>query len=212
MHVAVNNTCTKVRSLSGIFFNHGQLIRLIITFFWQLPVQPGCGSLLWGSFTETLWCPVCGNKQGVLGYPLCVNLQILRTLELPVCLFVPRLIDQFTKIYDPRVGSIYRELWWNICHNLQGFFNPRVVNFANKRFTTRMYKHSKQILLKSKSRYVFAFLYCCSGGSRGGARRARPPPLIFRPNWGKLRKKNLEITPPLISGSGWLGTPPPPLI
>ena len=33
VHVAVNNTCTKVRSLSWIFFNHGQLIRLIITFF-----------------------------------------------------------------------------------------------------------------------------------------------------------------------------------
>ena len=53
------------------------------------------------------------SKAGVMIPPLCVNLilQILRTLELPVCLFVPRLIDQFTKIYDPPFGSIYRELW-----------------------------------------------------------------------------------------------------
>ena len=67
------------------------------------------------------------SKAGVMIPPLCVNLQILRTLELPVCLFVPRLIDQFTKIYDPPFGSIYRELWWPICHNLQRFFNPLVV-------------------------------------------------------------------------------------
>ena len=51
------------------------------------------------------------SKAGDMILPLCVNLQILRTLELPVCLFVPRLIDQFTKIYDPPFGSIYRELW-----------------------------------------------------------------------------------------------------
>ena len=67
------------------------------------------------------------SKAGVMILPLCVNLQILRTLELPVCLFVPRLIDQFTKIYDPPFGSIYRELWWPICHNLQRFFKPLVV-------------------------------------------------------------------------------------
>ena len=67
------------------------------------------------------------SKAGVMIPPLCVNLQILRTLELPVCLFVPRLIDQFTEIHDPPFGSIYRELWWPICHNLQGFFNPLVV-------------------------------------------------------------------------------------
>ena len=29
------------------------------------------------------------SKAGVMIPPLCVNLQILRTLELPVCLFVP---------------------------------------------------------------------------------------------------------------------------
>ena len=63
-------------------------------------------------FTEILWCPFLAvSKAGVMIPPLCVNLQILRTLELPVCLFVPRLIDQFTKIYDPPFGSIYRELW-----------------------------------------------------------------------------------------------------
>ena len=67
------------------------------------------------------------SKAGVMIPPLCVNLHLLRTLELPVCLFVPRLIDQFTKIYDPLFGSIYRELWWPICHNLQRFFNPLVV-------------------------------------------------------------------------------------
>ena len=79
-------------------------------------------------FTEILWCPFLTiSKAGVMIPPLCVNLQILRTLELPVCLFVPRLIDQFTKIYDPPFGSIYRELWWPICHNLQSFFNPLVV-------------------------------------------------------------------------------------
>ena len=87
------------------------------------------------------------SKAGVMIPPLCVNLQILRTLELPVCLFVPRLIDQFTKIYDPPFGSIYRELWWPICHNLQGFFNPLVVLQIED--TTGMYKHSKQILFKS---------------------------------------------------------------
>ena len=50
----------------------------------------------------------------------------------------------------------------------------------------------------------------CTGGSRGGARRARP--LISRPNWGpKGRKKNVFEAgppPPPISGSGW---PEPPL-
>ena len=45
------------------------------------------------------------SMAGVMIPPLCVNLQILRTLELPVCLFVPRLIDQFTKIYDPQLGQ-----------------------------------------------------------------------------------------------------------
>ena len=99
-------------------------------------------------FTEILWCPFLTiSKAGVMIPPLCVNLQILRTLELPVCLFVPRLIDQFTKIYDPPFGSIYRELWWPICHNLQGFFNPLVVLQIED--TTGMYKHSKQILFKS---------------------------------------------------------------
>ena len=102
-------------------------------------------STLFCQFTDILCCLFCMgsfasiyrdfmvpfflaiSKAGVMIPPLCVNLQILRTLELPVCLFVPRLIDQFTKIYDPPFGSIYRELWWNICHNLQGFFNPLVV-------------------------------------------------------------------------------------
>ena len=45
-----------------------------------------------------------------------------------------------------------------------------------------------------------------SGGSRGGAWGACPSP-IFRPN----KKKILIPAPPLISGSGWPGTPPPPL-
>ena len=39
-------------------------------------------------------------------------------------------------------------------------------------------------------------------------------PLIFRPNWGRALRaeKNFFETgpPPLISGSGWLGAPPPP--
>ena len=49
-----------------------------------------------------------------------------------------------------------------------------------------------------------------SGGSRGEARGAQVPPLIFRWKWGpKGRKKFfLETIPSLISGSGWL----PPLI
>ena len=49
------------------------------------------------------------------------NITITRLL---VC---ARLIDQFTKIYDLPVGSICRELWWNICHNLQGFYRPLAV-------------------------------------------------------------------------------------
>ena len=172
----MNNTCTKVRSLSWIFFNLGQLIRLIITFFWKCTVQPWCRSLLWGSFTETLWCPDCGNRQGVLGYPLCVNWQILRTLELPVCLFAPRLIDQFTKIYDPPFGSIYRELWWPICHNLQGFFNPLVVlQIEDLRPACT---NNTSIFCWSLKVVCLCFLYCCSGRSSWGARGARPPLLL----------------------------------
>ena len=171
--MAVNNTCTKVRSLSWIFFNHGQLSRLIITFFCQCTVQPWCRSLLWGSFTETLWCPDCGNRQGVLGYPLCVNWQILRTLALPVCLYVPRLIDQFTKIYDPPFGSIYRELWWNICHNLRGFFNPLV--FLQIEDLRPACTNNTSIFCWSLKVVCLCFLYCCSGGSSWGARGARSP-------------------------------------
>ena len=78
-------------------------------------------------FTEILWCPFFGNKQG-RSYDtpsLCqfTDIKNIRITRLFVC---ARLIDQFTKIYDPPFGSIYRELWWNICHNLRGFFNPLV--------------------------------------------------------------------------------------
>ena len=79
-------------------------------------------------FTEILWCPFFGNKQG-RSYDtpsLCqfTDIKNIRITRLFVC---ARLIDQFTKIYDPPFGSIYRELWWPICHNLQRFFNPLVV-------------------------------------------------------------------------------------
>ena len=79
-------------------------------------------------FTEILWCPFFGSKQG-RSYDtpsLCqfTDIKNIRITRLFVC---ARLIDQFTKIYDPPFGSIYRELWWPICHNLQGFLNPLVV-------------------------------------------------------------------------------------
>ena len=81
---------------------------------------------LLGSFTEIVWFPACGNKQGVMIPPLCqfTDIKNIRITRLFVC---ARLIDQFTKIYDLLVGSIYRELWWNICHNLKGFYSPLAV-------------------------------------------------------------------------------------
>ena len=57
-----------------------------------------------------------------------------------------RRLGQFTDNYGDPFVTIYRD-----------FFNPGVVNFTDRRLTTRMYKHSKQILLKPKSRYGFAF-------------------------------------------------------
>ena len=79
-------------------------------------------------FTEILWCPFFGNKQG-RSYDtpsLCqfTDIKNIRITRLFVC---ARLIDQFTKIYDVLAGSIYRELWWNICHNLKGFYSPLAV-------------------------------------------------------------------------------------
>ena len=87
-------------------------------------LQPSYATSLLGSFTEIFWFPVCGNKQGVIGYtPMCqfTDIKNITITRLFVC---ARLIDQFTKIYDLPVGSICRELWWNICHNLQGFYRP----------------------------------------------------------------------------------------
>ena len=54
-----------------------------------------------------------------------------------------------------------------------------------------------------------AFSIYFSGGSRGGARGARPPPLIFRPKWGPKGRKNIwgRLPPPL---SQALDDPPPP--
>ena len=53
-----------------------------------------------------------------------------------------------------------------------------------------------------------------SGGSRGEARGASLPPVIFRPNWGpKGRKKFATAPPSLIAASGWSGwLPPPPIL
>ena len=98
------------------------------------------------------------------------DIKDIRITRLFVC---ARLIDQFTKIYDPPFGSIYRELWWPICHKLQGFFNPLVVlQIEDLRpactNTLSWYCLSLKVV-------CLCFLYCCSGRSRGGARGGRPP-------------------------------------
>ena len=100
-------------------------------------------------FTEILWCPFFGNKQG-RSYDtpsLCqfTDIKNIRITRLFVC---ARLIDQFTKIYDPPFGSIYRELWWPICNNLQGVFNPLVV-LQIEDLRPGCINFPKQILFKS---------------------------------------------------------------
>ena len=40
-------------------------------------------------------------------------------------------------------------------------------------------------------------VYIISGGSRGGARGARPPPVMFRPNWGPKGRKKFFLRPSL---------------
>ena len=55
------------------------------------------------------------------------------------------------------------------------------------------------------------FWACGSGGTRGGALGARAPPLFFDQNDARrTEKKNCGDWPPLISGSGWPLSPPPP--
>ena len=164
----MNNTCTKVRSLSWIFFNHGQLSRLIITFFCQCTVQPWCRSLLWGSFTETLWCLVCGNKLCQL-----TDIKNIRITRLFVC--------------APFNWSIYKDLWSPVWTNLQiimvthlpqftGIFNPLVVlQIEDLRPACT---NNTSIFCWSLKVVCLCFLYCCSGRSSWGARGARPPLLL----------------------------------
>ena len=51
-----------------------------------------------------------------------------------------------------------------------------------------------------------------SGGSRGEARGASLPPVIFRPNWGPKGRKKFEAAPPPLSQGldGLDDCPPPP--
>ena len=118
------------------------------------------------------------------------DIKNIRITRLFVC---ARLIDQFTKIYDPPFGPIYRESWWPICHNLQGFFNLLVVlQIEDLRPACT---NTLSWFCLSLKVVCLCFLYCCSGRSRGGA-RGGPPPFIFRPNWGKLRKQFFGGRPP----------------
>ena len=166
----MNNTCTKVRSLSCIFFHHGQLIRLIITLFRQWTVQPWGRSLLWGSFTDSLWCLVCGKRQGVLGYPLCVNWQILRTLELPVCLFVPVELINLQRFMIPRLGQLTENYGETFVTIYRDFIVPRLcLNFETliehyKPFLVLIYRYTVLLWFNLERfiirRFTYGQLWC----------------------------------------------------
>ena len=56
-------------------------------------------------------------------------------------------------------------------------------------------------------------VYIISGGSRGGARGTRPPPVMFRPNWGPRGRKKFfwDRASPCLRI--WMTAhPPPPII
>ena len=107
--------------------------------------------LFWAHLRRFSGSPFVAISKELSHTPLCVNLQILRTLQSPVCLFVSvwlinlqrfmiSQLGQFAENYGETFATIYRDF---IDHSL----------FCNGRFTTTMYKYSKRItriLWKSK--------------------------------------------------------------